>query len=118
MHAIRVRRFKRTQNSKGDGQLTDSPRRRVFIVCSSPGWENGNRQPSMQMNRLAHWLHRRIFLLLIAAYLAAAFFPGLGLEIRKVNFGNFAGSPTFTLPSLLLAFLLFNAGLGVKRSAA
>src|SRR5262245_49308822 len=72
---------------------------------------------NMQMNRLSHWLHRRLLLLLVVAYVAAAFLPALGLEIRKINFGNLAGSVAFTIPTFLLSFLLFNAGLGVKRSA-
>jgi bile acid:Na+ symporter, BASS family len=46
--------------------------------------------------------------MIIISYVAAAAMPGLGSGIRNVSF---ASAP---LPALMLAVLLFNAGMGVK----
>jgi BASS family bile acid:Na+ symporter len=61
--------------------------------------------------RLSHFVHARFIWLLVSSYLVAAFFPTLGLAIRSMHLG------TFSLPMLMLAFLLFNAGMGVELSA-
>src|SRR5215471_10425999 len=71
----------------------------------------------MWMERLAHWLHARLLFLLVGAYIAAAFLPGLGLALRRVSFGNLAGGLPLNPPTLMLSFLLFNAGLGVRAAA-
>jgi bile acid:Na+ symporter, BASS family len=66
---------------------------------------------------LAHFVHRRFLWFLIGGYLIAAFFPALGLEIRNVHFGKlalFQQKVTLSLPVVMLALLLFNAGLGVE----
>jgi BASS family bile acid:Na+ symporter len=68
---------------------------------------------------LARLVHRRILLLLIGSYAAAALCPGLGLALRRLSFGQVAlcGERTeFTLSMLLLALLLLNAGLGVRTA--
>jgi len=57
--------------------------------------------------------------LLLGCYAAAAFFPGVGLAIRDVSFGQIGlrqQETPITLPMLMLALLLFNAGLGVRSS--
>jgi bile acid:Na+ symporter, BASS family len=71
----------------------------------------------MWTDRFAHWLHARLLLLLVSTYIAAALVPGLGLAVRGVNFGNLAGAMPLNLPTFMLAFLLFNAGLGVRTAA-
>lgn len=68
---------------------------------------------------LAAYLHRRFLWLLLGCYAAAAVVPGFGLWIRGVSFGEVAvaGETTrITLPMLMLALLLLNAGLGVRSS--
>ena len=60
------------------------------------------------LSRLSHFVHRRFIWLLIASYGVAAIFPGLGLGIRAIAWGP------LSLPMAMLAFLLFNAGLGVQ----
>jgi hypothetical protein len=62
------------------------------------------------MDRLAHGLQRRLPLLLAASFAAAALAPAAGLWMRGAAV---AGMP---LPSLLLALLLLNAGLGVEAA--
>lgn len=57
---------------------------------------------------LAHMLHARLLWLLVAAYVLAGFAPEAGLRLRATHVSG------ASLPSLLLALLLFNAGLGVE----
>ena len=76
---------------------------------------------SRHLSSLAHFLHARILLLLLAVYVLASVVPGPGLALRKIciasgSMGTALG-PSLTLPALLLAFLLFNAGLGARFSA-
>src|SRR5262249_8179969 len=55
--------------------------------------------------------------LLVAAYAAAALAPGPGLWVRNVGFGAVGAlgeTAAVSLPSVMLALLLFNAGLGVR----
>jgi bile acid:Na+ symporter, BASS family len=57
--------------------------------------------------------------LLIAAYVVAAFVPGPGLWLRGVSLGRvelFGQRFPLAMPGLMLALLLFNAGLGVSLS--
>jgi BASS family bile acid:Na+ symporter len=68
---------------------------------------------------LSHWVHQRFLWLLVCSYAAAAVCPVFGLWIRDVAFGEVAlfGERTrVTLPMLMLAFLLWNAGLWVHPS--
>ena len=66
---------------------------------------------------LVEIIHRYFIGWIIGSYVVAALLPGFGLWIRKANLG---GLPVFrnrldlSLPLLMLASLLFNAGLGVK----
>ncbi|QEL17803.1 bile acid:sodium symporter family protein [Limnoglobus roseus] len=65
----------------------------------------------MVFAKLTHFVHARFIWLLIGSYLVAAVFPALGLSIRSLSVG------AISLPMAMLAFLLFNAGLGVDLSA-
>lgn len=67
---------------------------------------------SIDVSRL---LHRYFMLLLFAAYVLAAFCPGLGLWIRTLSFGAADSGGHVSLSLLMLAFLLFNAGLGLDQ---
>ena len=65
---------------------------------------------------LSHFVHRRLIWLVVAAYGLAALAPGAGPWARGVSLGDVTllGERTrVTPPVLLLAVLLFNAGLGV-----
>ncbi len=67
----------------------------------------------------ARFVGRHFLVLLFASYLAAALWPGPGLAIRLVSMGRVGLGPVHTeasLPLLMLACLLFNAGLGVDNS--
>jgi BASS family bile acid:Na+ symporter len=66
--------------------------------------------------RAAHCVHAHLLKLLLGTYALAAFRPGPGLWARGMSFGKvavFGGSLDLTLPVVLLAVLLLNAGLGV-----
>jgi BASS family bile acid:Na+ symporter len=66
----------------------------------------------------SHMIHEHFFWLLIGSYAVAALWPGPGLAIRSVSLGEVHafGSMNLSLPVLMLAALLFNAGLGVQAS--
>lgn len=69
--------------------------------------------------RLAEVVHHHLLWFLIGAYGVAAVFPTAGLWIRNVTFGDLSIYQTqihISLLLLLLATLMFNAGLGVKTS--
>ena len=71
------------------------------------------------MLSISHFLHRHLLWFLIAAYGIAMVFPGPGLGIRNISFGEIILSQQKTNISLLmimLAILMFNAGLGLKIS--
>src|SRR5437763_921057 len=68
---------------------------------------------------LAHFLHGHILAFLLVSYAAAALWPGPGLWARDVSFGEvalFGDRTRLTLPMLMLALLLVNAGLGCQSS--
>jgi BASS family bile acid:Na+ symporter len=68
---------------------------------------------------VSHWVHRRLLWLLLVAYAAATVLPGPGLRLRETSLGTLhLGGHDFTISILLLllALLLFNAGLGMKLS--
>src|SRR5258708_32712662 len=79
-----------------------------------------NRRPChLLAGSLSHFMHRPFVWLLIGSYAVAALCPAFGLWIRSVSFGQgrFLYQDTkLTLPMLMLAFLLLNAGLGVATS--
>jgi BASS family bile acid:Na+ symporter len=68
---------------------------------------------------LSQFIHHHLLWFLISAYAIAAVFPTVGLWIRNVSFGDvqlFQTKIHVSLLLLLLATLMFNAGLGVKTS--
>lgn len=68
---------------------------------------------------LFHFIHRHFLWFLIGSYAVAAILPGPGLSIRDVSFGEvevFHERTRISLPMLMLAFLLWNAGLGVQTA--
>jgi BASS family bile acid:Na+ symporter len=68
---------------------------------------------------VSQFIHHHLLWFLISAYILAAFFPVAGLWIRNLAFGNipiFQARFHVSLLLLLLATLMFNAGLGVKMS--
>jgi len=68
---------------------------------------------------LSRFVHRHFIWFLIGSYAVAAVLPGLGLWMRDVSFGEavlFHQRTRITLPVLMLAFLLWNAGLGVQTA--
>jgi BASS family bile acid:Na+ symporter len=68
---------------------------------------------------LSRVLQANFFRLLIGSYAAAAVWPALGLLIRDVSLARptlMGESMNVSLPVLLLAALLFNAGLGAETS--
>lgn len=69
--------------------------------------------------RVSHFLHRYFIWFLLGSYVVAAVAPQAGLKIKDVSLGRFAifGEPVrVSLPMLLLALLLLNAGLGVQTA--
>ncbi len=70
-----------------------------------------------KIQRITNFVHHNFLLILLATYLLSALLPGPGLFLRDLSFGKIvAGGETINVtPSLLmLAFLLLNAGLGVR----
>ena len=68
---------------------------------------------------LSQFIHHHLLWFLISAYAIAAVLPTAGLWIRNVTFGDvslFGTQLHVSLLLLLLATLMFNAGLGVKTS--
>jgi BASS family bile acid:Na+ symporter len=71
------------------------------------------------VSTVSHFLHAHFLWFLLGSYAVAALWPAIGLWIRDVCLGQigFGGNTTrITLPMLLLALLLLNAGLGVQTS--
>jgi BASS family bile acid:Na+ symporter len=69
--------------------------------------------------RFSHFLHRNFIWFLMASYIVAAFAPHLGLAIKNTSLGRidlFGEHIHLSLPMLLLALLLLNAGLGVQTA--
>lgn len=63
---------------------------------------------------LAHFLHRYFLWLLLASYGVAGVWPGFGLWMRDFTLAHLPHGGKITLPMAMLAWLLFNAGLGVE----
>jgi bile acid:Na+ symporter, BASS family len=71
------------------------------------------------LTRLSHFLHRNFIWFLIGSYVVAAVAPQAGLALKDVTLGRFdlfGERIRISLPMLLLALLLFNAGLGVQTA--
>jgi bile acid:Na+ symporter, BASS family len=76
-----------------------------------------NRNPTLPA--LSQFVHHHLLWFLISAYAVAAVFPAVGLWIRNVTLGDvsiFKTNIHVSLLLLLLATLMFNAGLGVKTT--
>ncbi len=82
--------------------------------CSS-GKLGSGKLGSEKLGCIAAWIHKYFLWLLVACYLLAALFPGPGLAIRKLSFGQSSGDE-ITAPMLLLALLLFCAASVVRWS--
>src|SRR5262245_5228018 len=75
--------------------------------------------PNQAITYLGRLIHERFFWFLLATCAAAACVPGPGLWLRSVSFGAvslWGQTAPLSLPTLMLAFLLFSAGLGVQTS--
>jgi BASS family bile acid:Na+ symporter len=71
------------------------------------------------VSTVSDFLHTHFLWFLLGSYAVAALRPTFGLWIRDVSLGQvgLAGEKTtITLPMMMLALLLMNAGLGVKTS--
>jgi BASS family bile acid:Na+ symporter len=71
------------------------------------------------LTRFSHFLHRNFIWFLLGSYVVAAVAPQAGLAIKNVSLGRFhlfGESLHLSLPMLLLALLLLNAGLGVQTA--
>ncbi|HEY7424772.1 MAG TPA: bile acid:sodium symporter [Gemmataceae bacterium] len=69
------------------------------------------------LGRFSHLLHRNFIWFLVGSYGVAAIAPRAGLWIKDISLGHFTAfsEPVrVSLPMLLLALLLLNAGLGVQ----
>ena len=69
--------------------------------------------------RLANVFHAHLLWWLLGAYALAAMAPGFGLLIRQTSLGEvtvFDETLSLSLPFIMLALLLFNAGLGVQAA--
>jgi BASS family bile acid:Na+ symporter len=69
------------------------------------------------LHRVLHALHRHFLLLVVASFVAAALAPSFGLWLWSatlIRTGPGESGRLLTLPSVLLALLLLNAGLGVR----
>jgi bile acid:Na+ symporter, BASS family len=63
-------------------------------------------------DRVAHFVRRHFFWLLLACYALAALWPGPGLALRRWQWTAIAaGDVPFSLPLMLLAVMLFSAAL-------
>jgi BASS family bile acid:Na+ symporter len=89
--------------------------------CFAPAREPHMDGPRHPLNALSHFLHAHFLWLLLGAYALAGFVPGPGLWLRGLSFGEVAvldESTRITLPVVLLALLLLNAGLGIPAAQA
>jgi len=70
-----------------------------------------------RVDQLAHMLHQYLIWLMLSSYLVAAFLPAFGLWLRDTSIGQmhlFQENTKISIPMVLLAFLLLNAGLGIQ----
>src|SRR5262245_33267061 len=69
------------------------------------------------LDALSRFVHHHLLWLLIGSYALAGLWPTWGLGVRATSFGSISlvgESTRVSLPMLMLALLLFNAGLGVE----
>lgn len=68
---------------------------------------------------ILHFVHKYFILIIVSSYIVAAIFPRMGLLIRNIELGNIDIAHTklsVSLPPAMLAFLLFNAGSGIRTT--
>jgi BASS family bile acid:Na+ symporter len=73
----------------------------------------------MILSSFSHLIHRHLLWFLLGAYLIAMVVPIPGLWIRSISFGEinfFSQKTSISLLMIMLAILMFNAGLGLKFS--
>ena len=78
------------------------------VTAADEGW----------INRLANFTHQNFIWLLICCYLCAGFFPGFGLMIRVISFGQVSllgASTPVSASMVMLAILMINATMSVER---
>jgi BASS family bile acid:Na+ symporter len=66
-----------------------------------------------------HFIHKYFIWVIVSSYIVATFFPRIGLLIRSTELGNIDIAHmkiSVSLPPAMLAFLLFNAGLGIRAT--
>ena len=84
----------------------------------SPARTANHQVPAAPIGRLTQLLHHHFLLILMAAYALSATLPQFGLWLQHITLGQLrwpdGSTIKVTLPLLLLSFLLFNAGLGIK----
>lgn len=72
----------------------------------------------MKIDQITHWIHKHFLPLLVASYVLAGLLPQLGDFLRHCSLGTVQlpglGSTNFSLSLVMLSYLLFNAGLGIK----
>lgn len=67
--------------------------------------------------RVSIFLHHYLIWFIVSSYLLASVFPKLGLQMRDValwHMNLFQQNTPISIPMVLLAFLLLNAGLGIR----
>ncbi|MBI2712759.1 MAG: bile acid:sodium symporter [Bdellovibrio sp.] len=73
------------------------------------------------IQRVNHFVHQHLLKLLVAMYAIAVVLPKAGVAIKNAKVGTIhwvpIGSVDISLPIMMLAFLLFNAGLSVNISS-
>jgi BASS family bile acid:Na+ symporter len=80
---------------------------------------SGMRQGDTLIREVSHFVHRRFLWFLVGSYIVAGLAPDLGLRIKNLTFARvtlFNEQTTLTLPTVLLGFLLLNAGLGTQTA--
>lgn len=68
---------------------------------------------------ILHFIHSKFIWLILASYIVASVLPGFGLWIRHLSLGElsvFGLHIKLSMPQIMLAFLLFNAGFGVNSA--
>lgn len=71
----------------------------------------------MRIAELQHAIHKYFIWIVVLSYVVAGIFPSVGMLIRNVDLGFVSIAQTrinISVPSILLALLLFNAGLGTR----